>query len=150
VAEEFARCAILRTAQWALDGRKVIPSAGLFRSALVSNVHEMLDGMEALTKAMPGLNPASQCIVKAPAAGLGAVETIRLAGAPKLILTSPPYPGVHVLYHRWQVLGRREAPAPYWITNQLDGAGSKHYTLGDRRESDLASYFANLELAFRS
>ena len=41
----------------------------------------------------------------------------------KLVLTSPPYPGVHVLYHRWQVQGRRETPAPFWIVTaaSLDG-----------------------------
>jgi hypothetical protein len=39
----------------------------------------------------------------------------------KLIVTSPPYPGVHVLYHRWHVDGRRETPAPYWIAGCNDG-----------------------------
>ena len=52
---------------------------------------------------------------------------------PSLILTSPPYPGVHVLYHRWQVLGRRETPAPFWIAGTLDGAGASYYTFGDRK-----------------
>ena len=32
---------------------------------------------------------------------------------PQLILTSPPYPGVYVLYHRWKIGGRRESPAPF-------------------------------------
>ena len=53
--------------------------------------------------------------------------------APKLVLTSPPYPGVHVLYHRWQVDGRKEAPLPFMIANKLDGAGSSYYTMGDRK-----------------
>ena len=43
--------------------------------------------------------------------------------APQLVVTSPPYPGVHVLYHRWQVDGRKEAPLPFMIANKLDGAG---------------------------
>src|SRR5262249_39681766 len=33
----FARCAILKTAQWALDGRKSIPSVGAFRESLEEN-----------------------------------------------------------------------------------------------------------------
>ncbi len=61
--------------------------------------------------------------------------------APKLILTSPPYPGVHVLYHRWQVDGRKETPAPFWIANKLDGAGLSHYTMGDRKNPGLRTYF---------
>ena len=31
-----------------------------------------------------------------------------LRGRVRLVLTSPPYPAVHVLYHRWQVKGRKE------------------------------------------
>jgi hypothetical protein len=54
---------------------------------------------------------------------------------PKLVITSPPYLGVHVLYHRWQVQGRRETPAPFWIANCLDGQGASFYTFGDRKNS---------------
>jgi hypothetical protein len=60
----------------------------------------------------------------------------------KLVLTSPPYPGVHVLYHRWQVDGRKETRAPYWIANCEDGAGESYYTFGSRKEKGLNSYFA--------
>jgi hypothetical protein len=58
-----------------------------------------------------------------------------------LVVTSPPYPRVHVLYHRWQVDGRRESPAPYWIAACNDGQGAAYYNFGDRRERDAASYF---------
>lgn len=69
---------------------------------------------------------------------------------PRLVLTSPPYPGVHVLYHRWQVQGRRETAAPFWIANSLDGAGAAYYTLGDRKDHDLKKYFEEAEKCFRS
>ena len=71
-------------------------------------------------------------------------------GHPKLIITSPPYPGIHILYHRWQVGGRKETPAPFWIASELDGAGLSHYTLGNRRQPGLRNYFNNLEASFRS
>ena len=45
------------------------------------------------------------------------------APKPKLVLTSPPYPGVYVNYHRWKLRGRREIPAPYWIAGREDGNG---------------------------
>jgi hypothetical protein len=63
---------------------------------------------------------------------------------PKLILTSPPYPGVHVLYHRWQVDGRKEAPLPFMIANKLDGAGGSFYTMGDRKARKLKTYFESV------
>jgi hypothetical protein len=68
----------------------------------------------------------------------------------KLVLTSPPYPGVHVLYHRWQVQGRRETPAPFWITSCLDGQGASYYMFGDRKAQQLNSYFGQALAAFKS
>ena len=69
---------------------------------------------------------------------------------PKLIVTSPPYPGIHVLYHRWQVDGRRETPAPFWVAGKLDGAGLSHYTMGDRKNPELRTYFKELKASFQS
>jgi DNA modification methylase len=61
-----------------------------------------------------------------------------------LVVTSPPYPGVHVLYHRWQVDGRRETPAPYWIINRDDGQYASYYTFGDRQSTTEAYFIASL------
>ena len=83
-------------------------------------------------------------------AGAENEDLVREACPPKLIVTSPPYPGIHVLYHRWQVDGRREAPAPFWIAGKLDGAGSSYYTMGDRKNPGLRSYFENLKETFSS
>jgi hypothetical protein len=68
---------------------------------------------------------------------------------PRLVLTSPPYPGVYVNYHRWKMLGRREIKAPYWITNNLDGRGLSHYTMASRADRSLATYFDRLTASFR-
>ena len=68
----------------------------------------------------------------------------------KLVLTSPPYPGVHVVYHRWQIFGRKETPAPFWLANQRDGAGESHYLLGPRDEDALVTYYARLKSVFSS
>jgi hypothetical protein len=57
-----------------------------------------------------------------------------------LVITSPPYPGIHILYHRWQVDGRKESPAPYWIAGCEDGRGNAFYNFSDRRRED-AIYF---------
>ena len=70
--------------------------------------------------------------------------------SPRLVLTSPPYPGVHVLYHRWQVDGRKEAPLPFMIANKLDGAVSSYYTMGDRKYPELKTYFDNIRATMSS
>jgi hypothetical protein len=57
---------------------------------------------------------------------------------------------VHVLYHRWQVDGRKEAPLPFMIANKLDGAGSSFYTMGDRKYPELKTYFENISATMSS
>jgi hypothetical protein len=46
-----------------------------------------------------------------------------------------------VLYHRWQIKGRLETAAPYWIAGAMDGAGSSFYTMGSRRQKNWDTYF---------
>jgi len=73
-------------------------------------------------------------------------ETIKKPA--KLIITSPPYPNVHVLYHRWQIHSRKETSAPYWIANKLDGNSTAHYTMGARTNKGETDYFNNISVAF--
>jgi hypothetical protein len=67
---------------------------------------------------------------------------------PQLVLTSPPYPGVYVIYHRWKLRGRREIPAPYWIADCNDGQGLANYTMSARVDFTCDAYFENLRAAF--
>ncbi len=149
--EEFARCAILRTAQLALDGKKTLPTIAEFRSSLRRVWQEMISDAHAFAKLHDGRQPAFQPVIAQQSASqIDGHDFFQENGKPKLIVTSPPYPGVHVLYHRWQVRGRRETPAPYWIANQLDGDGERYYTLGNRHEKELKGYYDNLGRTFAS
>lgn len=151
--ENFARCSILRTAQWALDGRKRLPSVEDFRATLAKNTEAMVDGARALRQAAastaPGRKANIRCLNRT-SDGLDKERLFRGKRKPKLVVTSPPYPGVHVLYHRWQVDGRKETPAPFWIANKLDGDGAAYYTLGARNAPQLNTYFANLKTSLQS
>lgn len=148
-SREFARCALLRTAQAALDGKRSPPPIASFRTKLVTYLSEMLDGMAALRNEV-ACSASTPCHVLKQRADQAHTTELFHDKKPRLVLTSPPYPGVHVLYHRWQIGGRRETPAPYWIANRLDGDGERYYTLGHRKEKGLATYFRNLEASFRS
>jgi len=143
----FARCTILRTAQWALDGRKVLPSVSEFREMLAKNANDMIAGARGLREAAPKELGATAFVklIQGSAANLSTLSLPDSFRAPQLVLTSPPYPGVHVLYHRWQVDGRKETPAPFWIADRLDGAGAAFYTMGDRKSYN--GYFQRLEAA---
>jgi hypothetical protein len=149
----FARCLILRTAQWALDCRKVVPSAEKFRSQLLAFLEEMTLGSEQFERACEqrAAGPVSEALCLHQSAETLDSTYGRLAWQPpRLILTSPPYPGVHVVYHRWQIFGRRETPAPFWIAGTRDGAGASFYTFGDRHQSGLSDYFDTAFEAFKS
>jgi hypothetical protein len=152
-AQILARCILLKTSQWALDARKILPSITRFRTEIVVQAQAMLAAsVEFRTRLEEGRfkqRPVAICANRS-AADLPNEAAILKVAPPKLIVTSPPYPGIHILYHRWQVDGRKEAPAPFWIANRLDGAGSSYYTMGDRKNPELRTYFANLEASFQS
>ena len=150
--EAFARCVILRTAQWALDGRKKMPTINDFRDALTNNAEAMIEGSRDLRNTVTNVGhelPTIHCLNRTTS-GLETEKLFANGRRPRLVVTSPPYPGVHVLYHRWQVDGRKETPAPFWIANKLDGDGEAYYTMGARRTPQLNTYFNNLSAALHS
>jgi len=95
--------------------------------------------------------PGRRLILQAAAEELLPRERLsELHGKVRLVMTSPPYPGVHVLYHRWQIGSRRETSAPYMIAGSADGMALSYYTMGGRHQLGLERYFQRLEEAFRT
>ena len=152
--QKFIRCLLLKTAQWAIDCRKTHPSAREFREQLIVHAEQMIDGASSLREEVQQLT--SQFCKVAPDCFHKSVQSMAKSSinsfstAPRLILTSPPYPGVHVLYHRWQVQGRKETPLPYWIADCHDGNGESFYTLGDRKQRNLTNYFDNMKECYNA
>jgi|SRR5262245_28446 len=147
-----ARCVVLKTLQWAVDCKKHLPSAADFRRKIVEDTEAVTAGLQSLRNEVESRSGGStkveahQCRAE-DIAGLDS-ELLRRY-PPKLIVTSPPYPAVHVLYHRWQVLGRRETAAPYWIADCYDSHGAAFYTFGDRRHPEHDNrYFERLRRCF--
>lgn len=143
-----ARCIILKTVQWAVDCKKALPTATEFRAKIAEDTEIVVDGLQTLRRKVDSLR-GRRTTVEAHHCAADAISGIKSSllrrKPPKLIVTSPPYPGVHVLYHRWQVLGRRETAAPYWITESNDGQGASFYTFCDRRRQNHdEKYFARL------
>ena len=149
--QNFARCILLKAGQWAVDGRKVIRSAKELRHKIPEFGFDMIEASLAYTSEVRKADSLSKSTYKrrtrcinTSAENISNHVDILADRAPKLILTSPPYPGVHVLYHRWQINGGKETGAPYWITNKSDGFGASYYTFGDRQSKTLESYYFNL------
>jgi hypothetical protein len=155
--ERIARSVLLKTAQWALDCRTEIPSAWEFRQQLLAHLDEVITGaLEFRAAALatdlkrPRKDVRHTLVLNRTVEGLEDEPKLAPYLPPRLVLTSPPYPGVHVLYHRWQIKGRRETPAPFWIAGTLDGNGASYYTFGDRKRPMLFPYFERARAAFTS
>ncbi len=149
-ASRLARCALLRTGQWALDMRESVPSAQEFRRQLRRDIESMVDVAIAHREEVLRTwgSPHVPLVLEEGLPEVARHPAVAAAGSPRLILTSPPYPGVYVNYHRWKVRGRKETPAPYWIANRLDGHGISRYTMSARNRDESRLYFQKLRAAF--
>lgn len=153
-SQDFVRCVLLRTAQWAFDGRRKIPSTTQFRTRLRENAVNMTSGAREYSSrtrladrvVSAGRVRRTVCL-NSRAENLAGYIEARGRPSPRLIITSPPYPGVHILYHRWQVHGGRETPAPFWVANKLDGSGESFYLM-NARSHDLSRYLEGIAAAF--
>lgn len=154
----FARCVLLRLGQWALDCRDVAPSEKRLEQKLLELTCQMLTGLDEFVDACRNAGVGKSEIrsrrllycgdtakLAAPGGKLGLREV-----RPKLILTSPPYPRVHVLYHRWQIRSRKETSAPYWVANVSDGHPASYYTGGSRSDNGETTYFNMITSVFGS
>ena len=152
-ARDLARCAVLRCGQWALDMRSEVPNVAGLREALVDVARGMANAAEEYAeqvRAVDASYTAGQwrtAVIEQGLPGLARRLADR-ARAPRLILTSPPYPGVYVNYHRWKLQGRWETPAPFWLADRRDGNGITYYTMAARSDATLNRYFQQLEAGY--
>jgi hypothetical protein len=150
-AQRVALLVVLRVGQLCFHCRKSPP-----RPKILSQFFEQISSVAAekvaaysaacLAKAsMNGRRPRLR-VIRCDAARLPYM--LDSEASPALILTSPPYPGVHVLYHRWQVLGRRETDLPCRLLGIEDARSASHYTMGSRGESENRTYFRHLKTTY--
>lgn len=89
--EPFGRCAVLQTAQWALDGRSRLPSISDFREYLEDVATRMVVGARELRAAVNRNGREPVIVLRRSAASLEDDFRLRGMRAPRLIVTSPPY-----------------------------------------------------------
>lgn len=152
---QFVQCVLLKTSQWAIDCRNSIPSADEFRKTFLKNLNLFMKGAKELSKvvvknAESGFTANSICLNDS----IENIDFKKLVkpfpSLPKLVITSPPYVGVQILYHQWQVNSRKRTRAPFWIINSLDGQGSGFYTFGHYKGHGKKAYFDIAENVFKS
>jgi hypothetical protein len=156
--QAFARLTLLSIGQWAIDCKVHVPSRQALKEKFFKRLREAMQVYFDFLSTTARANELPRCrlgslrrIINRDAHGSEEEGRIPSSWLPaKLVVTSPPYPGVHVVYHRWQINGRKETPAPFWLANQNDGAGASFYMLGDRKEAGLTTYFERLQRVFGS
>jgi len=153
-ARRLALLTVLRVGQLCFDCRRRPPSPIALRDALRAVAQLVLNRMQMYMLACRGHRwPGGVRRILRVFRGDAEWISRRLAASRtepvSLILTSPPYPGVHVLYHRWQVYGRKETALPYHLLHLNDGFFESHYTFGSRKQADTL-YFDRLRAVFAS
>jgi len=154
----LVRLVLLSVGQWALDCKAEVPRWQELRAEFSRRLRTVLSdhfefvGRVAATNGLPRCRVTeTRRVINRSSEESGEDGRIPDEWLPaKLVVTSPPYPGVHVVYHRWQINGRKETPAPFWLANARDGAGEAYYGLGRRDEPDLRRYFERLAGVFSS
>lgn len=155
--QRFARCVVIRTGQLALDCKHKIPDLEYVRLTFSRVARSMVDGLNefvrmAESSSIPKNKVTSMRQIHHGSAAGSVVDRILSSAFPKptLVLTSPPYPQVHVLYNKWQILGRRETSVHYSLAALKDGYSPSFYTMGARSRRGQEEYFQNLRTAFSS
>ena len=156
--QKFVRLVLLGVGQWGLDCKKSVPALAEFKAEFCTSLHAATGDFFDYISEVAAANELPRCqlssmrrVINRSSEECGEDGRIPESWIPaKLVLTSPPYPGVHVVYHRWQILGRKETPVPFLLANQRDGAGESHYLLGPRDEDKLVTYYARLKSVFSS
>ncbi len=154
--ERFARLVLLAIGQTALDCRTKLPEPDRLHAEFCAMIPASVDAFRSYTWQLSRKLGVQHRLLERQRRIISASSTEvtehgrypRQWGKAKLVVTSPPYPGVHMLYHRWQLLGRRETPAPFLLANCRDGDGIAHYCLGGRHAKGLTSYFDRIEKVF--
>jgi hypothetical protein len=155
---KFIRMMLLAVGQWALDCKTFEPGWDELKTYFLNFARESISRYYsfitevALKLQIPRCKLASQRrIINRACEESESDRRIPRSWLPaKLVVTSPPYPGVHVLYHRWQIKGRRETPLPFWLAATRDGSGESYYSMGPRSQPELTTYFRRLKESFAS
>jgi len=150
--KSVAQLMILRTGQVCFDCREKMLNPSVLLSVFRRNAYDVIEKIEAYSNRCAAVKLSSVnrrrlrvfCTDAEKIPGIlgGQIESV------SCVVTSPPYPGVHVLYHRWQFRGRKEISLPYVIAGLRNGAPESYYTLGPRQEREHNTYFSRLRRIF--
>jgi hypothetical protein len=156
-AKRLARLTMLKVYQSSLSNRGNFPAKKELKQKLVAELNKILVGLDRFLNACRDSGFTKQEILSGrkllnrSAIGIESEKRIQdLIKKPRLVFTSPPYPGVHVLYNKWQIASRKETFLPYYISGMKDSQSEAYYTFGGRSKTGVAKYFDSVTQSFFS
>lgn len=156
-SKRLARLVMLKVYQSSLNDRNGYPSFKLLRQKLRDELEKIIVGLERFSESCKesGFSkkeiPSSRKLLNRSTIGIEADSKVKeLIGNLRLVFTSPPYPGVHVLYNKWQIASRKETFLPYYISGMNDSHPEAYYTFGGRSKTGVERYFDLVTQSFLS
>ena len=150
---DFLRLLILRSMQSTLHNRRPISEFEVFKNKIKSNCLDMLDGMyefETNVKLNSNKKILSNSNIYNRSAAKCLINKNLKNKKTKLIITSPPYPGINVYYATWQIHGRRNTSLPYLILGMNRPQNRSILNFQHPKTKDLKIYFKTMEQIFSS
>lgn len=152
-AGRLLRAFALSAGQWALDGKRQIPSYTDFlnRIELIKNVYPVtIHSFGQACQERWGTKSWHHHVKRKFGDSREILTDLGAEGEKfDAMVTSPPYPGVHMLYGKWQIQGRRETRAPQWIVGSKELTPDSRFTMGPRRSSE-DLYFHGMSELYRA
>ncbi|MDC0945038.1 DNA methyltransferase [Candidatus Pelagibacter sp.] len=146
--KDFLKLLILRCLHSTLHDKRPIADFHIFKRKIRSNSLDMLEGMSTLDKYL--INSRNKfSIYSKSSTKINKTKELKSKKV-KLIITSPPYPGINISYSRWQIHGRRNTTLPYLVLGIPVPENKSIFNFQSPRNKTYNLYFDKLKTIFKS
>ena len=143
---DFLRLLLLRCLHSTLHDKRPIADFHVFKAKIRSNSLDMLGGMNDLDKYLVNSRNKFKLYNKC-SSKTHKVKELKSKKA-KLVVTSPPYPGINIPYARWQIHGRRNTTLPYLVLGFDIPENKSIFNFQNPRNTNLNIYFNTMKKIF--
>ena len=146
--KDFLKLLILRCLHSTLHDKRPIADFHVFKRKIRSNSLDMLEGMSSLDKYL--VNSRNKFSIYSKSSTKADKTRELKSKKVKLIITSPPYPGINISYSRWHIHGRRNTALPYLVLGIPIPENRSIFNFQSPRNKTYNLYFDKLTKIFKS
>ena len=146
--KDFLKLLILRCLHSTLHDKRPIAKFHVFKRKIRSNSLDMLEGMSSLDKYL--VNSRNKFSIYSKSSTKADKTRELKSKKVKLIITSPPYPGINISYSRWHIHGRRNTTLPYLVLGIPVPENRSIFNFQSPRNRTYNLYFDKLTKIFKS